>query len=140
MAAAPVIHREVLQILVNGKPATLRFDLGAMLTLSKQFGIDMDKLAKEAKQNPEPPTLAEEMELFLKLVFAMTRTNEHPPELRDVEAMSLAEIRAARPLVNLAMVLAQGPVAKDPKAAAAAAPVRVGSVSRGTSARRSSRR
>lgn len=79
-----------IPVSINGKPCTLALDLLALLTLDKEFGISREKFGAELKRKDR--TSAEELELLMTLTYCMTRSNDEPPTLKDVQRMDAAEI------------------------------------------------
>lgn len=122
-------------ITIQGQEYRLRFDMNALVTLDRVFGITVDAFPKLREQ---AMTEVDRIEFAMKLAFAMTRTLHPELTLQQVGGMSLAEMAVAPALLNRAIALGrEGPLGKEQAANPKPA---VESVSRGTGAKRSSRR
>ena len=124
-------------IVIAGQTYQMRWDMNAMFTLSRQFGIPIEKIGEEMKANLTK-SLTERIEFAFKLIYCMTRTTHPELTLLQVGAANVPEMVAARPLVDQAIALGEhGPLGK---AGAASRKPDAKSASRGTGAKRSSRR
>lgn len=83
-----------IPLTIDGKPCVLAFDMAAAITLKKEFKIgfkELEKLHAERATRDE----IENIELLRKFVWAMTRSMDDPPTLKQIDRMSFTEVRAA---------------------------------------------
>lgn len=85
-----------LPITVNGKACELAFDFAAMRSLEKDCGIVLATLGKTLQQLKAGTPGIDALELLGKLVFAMTRSSDNPPTVKDLERMSPEEFLLLR--------------------------------------------
>ena len=125
-----------IPVIINEKPCVLAFDMGAVASLEEDFGIKLADLAKMRK-NPESNT----MKLLIKLLFAMTRSMDSPPTLKEIERMSMPELAAIQPAVERAMLESSRSLGEpEGETKAVAVKAAKGSVSRGVGGVRSPKR
>jgi hypothetical protein len=123
--------------IVNGKPVVLCFDAAAVVTLMKKYSMTLGDLQKiQLKNNPSNP--AEDLELLMKLLFCMTRSNDEPLTEKDIERLTVDEIVHLKSAIERTFSAGTSRVEGEGKRPIAKAP---GSKrSRGSGAARSSRR
>jgi hypothetical protein len=106
-----------IPVTINGKPCVLAFDMMAVATLAEHFGISMTDLARLQRQKPDEK---KNYSLAMKLLYAMTRSMDDPPNEKDIQRMSVTELMLIEPAIKRAMLAATAPLGEN----AAAGPVR----------------
>jgi hypothetical protein len=78
-----------IPVRLNGKVYTLAFDFAAIASLKEDFGLGLDDFKKLGNmKNAE----LEKPRLLAQFLYAMTRSNDGPPTMKDIERMTPMEL------------------------------------------------
>jgi hypothetical protein len=123
-------------ITINGRNVLLALDIAAIASLKEDFDLgleDLMQLARKAEKQLEDPRL------LIKLLYALTRSNDDPPTLKDIERITPREVFQMQDAVSRAF---QGGASFGLKKALPASATQNGTVSASasTGGKRSTRR